>query len=60
MILDAVLWVLYSGAAWRDLPERCGPWQSACWRFTRRREDGTLRGLREKFAVDLNRVGAID
>ena len=59
-MLDAVLWILHSGAAWRDLPERYGPWQSAYWRFSQWREHGTLRGLREKLVVDLNRVGAID
>ena len=59
-MLNAVLWILHSGAAWRDLPERYGPWQSAYWRFSRWRANGTLRGLRDKLVVDLNRVGAID
>lgn len=28
LILDGVLWMLYSGAAWRDMPERFGPWST--------------------------------
>ncbi|RML91560.1 hypothetical protein APX70_08144, partial [Pseudomonas syringae pv. maculicola] len=26
LVLHGVLWILCSGAAWRDLPERFGPW----------------------------------
>lgn len=28
LMLDGVLWVLCSGAAWRDMPERFGPWST--------------------------------
>ncbi|MYQ62247.1 transposase [Streptomyces sp. SID4950] len=28
-----MLWKLSTGAAWRDLPERCGPWKTVCERF---------------------------
>ena len=33
--VDAVLWVARTGAAWRDLPDRFGPWNSAWRRFDR-------------------------
>ena len=33
--LDAVLWVARTGAAWRDLPDRFGNWNSAWRRFDR-------------------------
>ena len=39
-MLGGMLWVLHSGAAWRDLPERFGPWQSVYDRFNRYREQG--------------------
>ena len=35
LFLDAVLWVARTGAAWRDLPERFGNWNSAWRRFDR-------------------------
>ena len=27
-ILNGILWMLRTGAPWRDLPERYGPWQT--------------------------------
>ena len=34
-ILNAILWKLATGAPWRDLPERYGPWQTVYTRFRR-------------------------
>jgi transposase len=34
-IIDALLWLGRTGAPWRDLPERFGPWQSVATRFYR-------------------------
>ena len=31
--LNGILWVLCSGAAWRDMPERFGPWSTVYQRF---------------------------
>lgn len=39
--IHALLWKLHSGAPWRDIPERYGPWQSIYTRFRRWRRDGT-------------------
>ncbi|MDX7751652.1 transposase, partial [Aeromonas caviae] len=25
-VLDGILWILHTGAPWRDLPKRFGPW----------------------------------
>jgi transposase len=33
--VDAVLWIAKTGAPWRDLPERFGPWNSVWRRFDR-------------------------
>ncbi len=41
MVIDAIRWVLATGAAWRSLPKRLGPWQTAYDPFSRWRQDGT-------------------
>lgn len=47
---------LCSGAAWRDVPERYGPYRTVYDRFARYRDDGTLdrvlRALRVRLAAD--------
>ena len=40
-VINGILWKLRTGAPWRDLPERYGPWQTCYDRFVRWREDGT-------------------
>ena len=39
-VLNGILWVLRTGAPWRDLPERYGPYTSAYNRFNRWRKAG--------------------
>ena len=43
--LDAVLWIARTGAAWRDLPERLGPWNSQWRRFDRWARSGRFAAL---------------
>ena len=40
-IVNGILWVLHTGAPWRDLPERYGPWETVFKCFNRWRQDGT-------------------
>jgi transposase len=35
LVINAILWKLATGAPWRDLPERYGPWPSVYTRFRR-------------------------
>src|SRR2546429_6211082 len=39
-ILNGILWLLRTGAPWRDLPERYGPWSTIASRFYRWRKAG--------------------
>ncbi len=41
-MLNGMLWINRSGAQWRRLPERYGPWQSVYARFAKWRDDGIL------------------
>ncbi len=41
-VLNGILWILRTGAPWRDVPEEFGTWKT-CWRmFDRWTSDGTL------------------
>ena len=51
-VMDAILWVLHTGAPWRDLPDRFGPWQTAYHRFNRYRKDGTWDRVAERLTRD--------
>ena len=45
LFVNAVLWVLRTGAAWRDLPPRYGNWNSAWRRFDRWAKAGRWAAL---------------
>ncbi len=49
--LNALLWIARSGARWRDLPERFGPYQTAKRRYYRWIEMGVFDRLFEAIAV---------
>lgn len=40
-VLNGVFWRARTGAPWRDVPARYGPWQTLYERFSRWRADGT-------------------
>ena len=39
-VLEGILWVLRTGAPWRDLPDRFGSWKTASSRFYRWQKAG--------------------
>ena len=44
-MLNAMGWIARSGAPWRDLPERYGPWETVYSRFRKWIEDGYLDNI---------------
>lgn len=59
-VVNGILWILHTGAPWRDLPARYGPWQTAYERFNRWRQDGTWKRLGEALLEDLSQAGELD
>ena len=58
--LDGVFWKLCSGAAWRDVPERYGPYRTVYDRFAKYRDDGTLDRILRALRIRLDADGHID
>ena len=59
-MVNGMLWVLRTGAPWRDLPARYGPWQTVYDRFNRWRKDSTWDRILEHLQIRLDRAGRID
>lgn len=59
-MLNGMMWILRTGAPWRDLPERLGPWQTVYHYFNRWREDGVFDRILEALQVRLDANGSID
>lgn len=51
-MLNGMLWLVRSGAQWRELPEAYVPWQSVYARFAKWRDDGTLETIFHALSAD--------
>ena len=60
MIINGVLWILRTGAPWRDVPERYGPWQTVYDRFNHWRKDGTWDKVVAHLQAELEAKAGID
>lgn len=45
LFVNAVIWIARSGAPWRDLPKRFGPWNSVFQRFNRWAKSGVWQRI---------------
>lgn len=59
-VLNGLFWKLCSGASWRDIPERYGPWQTIYERYTAWRQDGTWARIVQALQIQLDASGHID
>jgi transposase len=60
IVLNGILWILCSGAAWRDLPERYGSWKTIYHRFRQWEASGLFDRILERLHVELDEQGLID
>lgn len=59
-IVDGILWILRTGAPWKDLPGRYPPRNTCHHRFQEWANDGTLERVLEAIARDLKERGGLD
>ena len=58
--LNGLFWKLATGASWRDIPERYGPWQTVYERFIVWRDDGTLAKMVAVLQEQIDATGQLD
>ena len=59
-ILNGIFWILNSGGAWRDLPERFGPWTTVYDRFRRWSKSGLFQQLLDALEAKARRAERLD
>ena len=59
-VINAILWKLRTGAPWRDLPERYGPWKTAHERLRKWTADGTWDRILAVAVVKDDGLGSLE
>src|SRR5260370_20335529 len=60
LMLNGIFWILHTGAPWRDLPERLGPWQTVYDHFSKWRREGVFARIIEALQIKLDENGLVD
>ena len=60
LVVNGILWKLRTGAPWRDLPERYGPWESVYTRFRRWRLAGVWDRVLAAVQTQADAEGKLD
>ena len=59
-VVNGIVWRLRTGAPWRDVPERYGPWSTCYDRFTRWSRNGTWAAILAALQLQEDGQGNID
>ena len=58
--INGILWVLRTGAPWRDLPERYGAWETVSGRFYRWRKSGLWQQILARLQQQADAEGKVN
>jgi transposase len=59
-VLNGILWRLKTGAPWRDVPTRYGPWETVYSRFRRWQRAGVWARIQAALQADADARGDLD
>jgi len=59
-VVNGILWKVRTGAPWRDVPDRYGPWKTCHERLRRWSADGTWDRILDEVVVRDDAVGAVE
>lgn len=59
-MLNGAMWILSTGAQWRDVPERFGPWETVYGTFNKWRAAGVFDAIVNALHLRLDQAGKID
>lgn len=59
-VVEAIVWKYRTGAPWRDLPARFGPWQTAWKRHDTWSKDGTWHRVWQGLQAEADAAGDLD
>ena len=55
--VNGIVWILKSGAPWRDLPSRYGDWNAVYKCFEKWQEEGKFEKIFQDLAMDRQYIG---